>query len=65
MHMTSMFYRALWEEERAAARPNIYPLGFKRCRPELERVLRYSHRQGLTPRLYQPEELFWPSMLNT
>jgi 4,5-dihydroxyphthalate decarboxylase len=65
MHLTSMFYRALWEEERAAAGPDIYPWGFKKCRPELERMLSYSHRQGLTPRLYQPEELFWPSTLET
>ncbi len=65
MHQTSMFYRALWEEERALAGPDIYPWGFKKCRLELERMLRYSHRQALTPRLYQPEELFWPSMLET
>lgn len=65
MHQTSMFYRALWEEERAMAGPNIYPWGFKKCRAELERMLQYSHRQALTPRLYQPEELFWPTMLET
>ena len=65
VHLTSMFYRALWEEERALAGPDIYPWGFNKCRPELANMLRYSHRQGLTPRLYQPEELFWPSMLET
>jgi len=28
-------------------------------------MLRYAHRQGLTPRKYEPEEMFWPSMLET
>jgi hypothetical protein len=28
-------------------------------------MLRYAYRQGVTPRRYQPEELFWPSMLET
>jgi len=65
IHMTSLWYRALWEEERAAAGDDIYPWGFKKTRHELEIMLRYAHRQALTPRQYAPEELFWPSMLET
>ena len=65
VHMTSMWYRALWEEERAAAGPDIYPWGFAKTRHEVDRMLRYVHRQGLTPRKYEPEEMFWPSMLET
>ena len=65
IHMTSMGYRALWEEEQAATGGDVYPWGFAKSRDELERMLRYAHRQGLTPRLYRPEEMFWPSMLET
>lgn len=35
------------------------------ARHELEVMLRYAHRQALTPRQYAPEDLFWPSMLDT
>jgi len=65
MHMTSMWFRALWEEERAAAGADIYPWGFAKTKHEVDRLLRYAHRQGLTPRRYQPEEMFWPSTLET
>jgi 4,5-dihydroxyphthalate decarboxylase len=65
VHMTALWYRALWEEERAVAGDDIYPWGFRKCRDELDVMLRYSHRQALTPRKYEPEELFWPSMLET
>jgi 4,5-dihydroxyphthalate decarboxylase len=65
IHMTSLWYRALWEEERAAAGDDIYVWGFKKGRHELEIMLRYAYRQALTPRQYTPEELFWPSMLET
>lgn len=65
IHMTSLWYRALWEEERAAAGDDIYVWGFKKSRHELEIMLRYAYRQALTPRQYTPEELFWPSMLET
>ena len=63
--MTSLWYRALWEEERAAAGEDIYAWGFAKTRHELEVMLRYAHRQGVTPGRYQPEDLFWPSMLET
>jgi 4,5-dihydroxyphthalate decarboxylase len=65
VHKTALWYRGLWEEERAAAGRDIYPWGFAASRAELEVMLRYAHRQALTPRLYAPEELFWPSMLET
>lgn len=65
MHMTSMWFRALWEEERAAAGADIYPWGYAKTKHEVDRLLRYAHRQGLTPRRYQPEEMFWPSTLET
>jgi 4,5-dihydroxyphthalate decarboxylase len=63
--MTSLWYRALWEEERAAAGDDVYPWGYAKTRHEVDVMLRYAYRQGVTPRRYQPEELFWPSMLET
>jgi 4,5-dihydroxyphthalate decarboxylase len=65
VHMTSLWYRELWEEERAAAGEDIYPWGFAKTRHEIEVMLHYAHRQGVTPRKYEPEDLFWPSMLET
>ena len=65
IHQTSLWYRGLWEEERAAAGADIYPWGFTKCRHELATLLRYAHRQGATPREYAPEELFPRSMLET
>jgi 4,5-dihydroxyphthalate decarboxylase len=65
IHMTSLWYRGLWEEERAAAGPDIYQWGFKKTRHEVDKMLEYLHQQGGIPRRYQPEELFWPSMLET
>lgn len=65
IHMTSLWYRGLWEEERAVAGEDIYPWGFAKTRHEVEFMLQYAYRQGVTPRKYQPEELFWQSMLET
>jgi 4,5-dihydroxyphthalate decarboxylase len=65
IHMTSLWYRALWEEERAMAGEDIYAWGYAKTRHELDVMLGYAHRQGVTPRKYQPEDLFWPSMLET
>ena len=65
IHMTSLWYRGLWEEERAAAGPDIYQWGFRKTRHEVDKMLEYLHQQGGIPRRYQPEELFWPSMLDT
>jgi len=65
VHQTSMWFRALWEEEQAAAGSDIYPWGFRRTRPEVEKILDYAYRQGLTPRKFEPEEMFHPSTLST
>lgn len=65
IHQTSLWCRGLWEEERAAAGDDIYLWGFSKGRHELQAMLRYAHRQALTPREYRPEDLFPPSMLET
>lgn len=65
VHQTSLWYRALWEEERAVAGPDIYPWGFKKTRREVDKILEYAFRQGLTPRKFEPEDLFHPSTLST
>ena len=65
VHQTSLWYRALWEEEQAAAGPDIYLWGFRKTRPEVDKLLGYCHRQGLTTRKFDPEEMFHPSMLST
>ena len=65
VHMTSLWYRQLWEEERQAGGTDFYRWGFRQTRAELDRMLDYAYRQALTPRKYEPEELFWPSMLET
>jgi 4,5-dihydroxyphthalate decarboxylase len=65
VHQTSLWYRALWEEEQNAAGPDIYPWGFKKTRPEVDKLLDCCHRQGLTRRKFEPEEMFHPSTLET
>src|SRR5262249_38314550 len=65
IHMTSLWYRALWEEERAMASDDIYAWGYAKTKHEVEVMLRYAHRQAVTPRLYRSDELFFPSMLET
>lgn len=65
VHQTSLWYRALWEEERAVAGPDIYVWGFKNTRKEVDKILEYSYRQGLTPEKFEPEDLFHPSTLDT
>ena len=65
VHQTSLWYRALWEEEQAAAAGDIYRWGFRDTRPEVDKLLEYCHRQGLTTRKFEPEEMFHPSTLET
>ncbi len=65
VHMTSLWFRALWEEERAAAGSDIYPWGFRKTRAEVDKMLAYAHRHGMTPRKFEPEEMFHPSTLET
>jgi 4,5-dihydroxyphthalate decarboxylase len=65
IHQTSLWYRALWEEERATAGPDIYTWGFQKTKREVDKMLEYSYSQGLTSRKLEPEELFYPTTLNT
>jgi len=65
VHQTSLWFRALWEEERAAAGPDIYPWGFRKTRHEVDKMLEYAFRQGLTSRKFEPEEMFHPSTIDT
>ena len=65
IHQTSLWYRALWEEEQAAAGPDFYLWGFKKTRFEVDKRLDYAHRLGVTAKRHQPEEMFWPTTLNT
>jgi 4,5-dihydroxyphthalate decarboxylase len=65
VHMTSLWYRALREEELAVAGEDFYRWGFSAGRAELNKMLEYAFRYGLTPRLLAPEEMFHPSTLAT
>jgi 4,5-dihydroxyphthalate decarboxylase len=65
VHQTSLWYRALWEEEKAAAGPDIYRWGFRDTRAEVDKMLEYAHRLGLTPRKFEPEDMFHPDTLDT
>ena len=64
-HLTSLWFRALWEEERKLAGPDFYVWGFKESRPEVDKMLEFAHRQGFTAKRFKPEELFHPSTLGT
>jgi hypothetical protein len=63
--MTGLWYRALWEEERALAGDDPYVWGFKRSRPEIDKMLDYALRQGLVTRKFMPEDMFHPATLET
>jgi 4,5-dihydroxyphthalate decarboxylase len=65
IHQTSLWYRALWEEEQAVAGPDFYKWGFKATRAEVDKMLDYAHQLGFTSRRHAPEEMFWPSTLET
>jgi len=65
VHQTSLWYRALWEEEQAVAGPDIYLWGFRETRREVDKLLEYCHRQGLTRWKFEPEEMFHRSTLET
>ncbi|MEX0802107.1 MAG: hypothetical protein WD688_02125 [Candidatus Binatia bacterium] len=64
-HLTSLWFRALWEEERKLAGPDFYAWGFKGSRAEVDKMLDYAHQQGFTAKRFKPEEMFHPSTLNT
>jgi 4,5-dihydroxyphthalate decarboxylase len=65
VHMSGLWYRALWEEERAIAGADPYVWGFKRSRPEIDKMLDYAHRQGLVSCKFRPEDMFHASTLET
>jgi len=65
VHMTGLWYRALWEEERAIAGADPYVWGFVKSRPEVAKMLEYALRQGLVTRKFAPGDMFYPSTLET
>lgn len=65
IHQTALWYRALWEEERAVAGPDPYVWGLSKSRAELDKMLEWAYRDGITPRRHEPEEMFHPSTLET
>jgi 4,5-dihydroxyphthalate decarboxylase len=65
IHKTDLWYRALWEEQVARAGKDFYKWGFGECRAEVDKMLEYVFRYGMTKRKVAPEELFHPSTLLT
>jgi 4,5-dihydroxyphthalate decarboxylase len=65
VHQTGLFYRALWEEERALGGPDYYVWGFKKSRAELAKMIEMCEKQGMLPSGYTPEDMFHPSTLDT
>jgi 4,5-dihydroxyphthalate decarboxylase len=65
VHMTGLWYRALYEEERSAGGPDFYRWGFRKNRAEVSKMLEYALRYGLTPRKFEPEEVFHACTLDT
>jgi len=53
------------EEERAPAGADIYPWGFSKTRAEVDKMLEYAQRHGLTQQRVQAADLFHPSTLST
>ena len=52
------WFTALRDENRRMLGEDPYPYGVEPNRKTLETFLRYHHEQGLTRRLYKPEEIF-------
>lgn len=63
--LTDIYFRLglLPPEAHAAFAADPYPYGIKANRQVLETAARYSHEQGLTPRVVSLDELFAPSTL--
>jgi 4,5-dihydroxyphthalate decarboxylase len=53
------------QETRAEMGDDFWPYGVPRNRDVLATFLRYSHEQGLAPRLLAPEDLFAPETLES
>jgi 4,5-dihydroxyphthalate decarboxylase len=54
---------AVAPETKAALAKSVMRHGIKANRPVLEKLVQYSHQQGLTPRLVKLEEIFAPSVM--
>jgi len=65
VHMTGLWYRSLWEEERAIAGADPYVWGFNKSRAEIDKMLEYCLNQGLVTQRFQPEQMFHPTTLAT
>lgn len=65
VHQTSLWYRALWEEEQAIGGPDFYAWGFQRTRAEIDKMLSYALMLGMVDRKYDPADLFHPSTWDT
>jgi 4,5-dihydroxyphthalate decarboxylase len=65
IHQTSLWYRDLWEEEQASGGKDFYAWGFDKTRSEIDKMLEYAHRLGITAARHEPEEMFFPSTLDT
>jgi 4,5-dihydroxyphthalate decarboxylase len=65
MHGSFMvpWFTTLRDENRRMLGEDPYPYGVEANRTTLEAFLRYHHEQGLTRRLYKPEEIFAPETL--
>lgn len=55
---------ASYDEAVAVMGDNPWPYGFSHNRAELEAMTRYSHQDGLTARIIEPDELFHRSVLD-
>lgn len=56
------FLPAVMEETNTIFGRDFWPYGIEANRKTLEKLVRYAHQQGLTPRILDVEELFAPNM---
>lgn len=64
--VSSMWFRGLFEEERAAVgSPDTYPWGFRQGRHEIAKLVEYAVDQGVLTAQHEPEELFHPATLDS
>jgi hypothetical protein len=66
-NMSTMFpwFSHLTTQDRVLLGNDWWPYGLAANQKSLEAVLRYNFEQGVTPRLFRPEEIFVPDLLNT
>jgi 4,5-dihydroxyphthalate decarboxylase len=65
LHVMLPWLPAHLQETRAEMGDDFWPYGVPRNRDVLATFLRYSHEQGLAPRLLAPEDLFAPETLES